>query len=170
MPWPGIGTHRSRGIESSVACLDVGSTRTRIIDWVFSRSGGNLESSSEPSSSTVNGCVGAFTGFRFGIAAGPVVEVAAVWKTGRKYAPSPPRPASTNPSATIQARVIRASGPPPQQRLNAAKNPCQVAARRWNLDEGPRPDDRGRARAGQRDVAADGAASAPRRVQLQPAD
>src|SRR5256885_2285959 len=79
-PWPGMGTHRSRGMESSVACLELGSTLTRIMDCVLMRSTANLESSSEPSSKTVNGWDGVLTGFRFGSAAGPACddEVAAV--------------------------------------------------------------------------------------------
>src|SRR5579859_3722768 len=101
MPALGIGTQRSRGIDSMVACLEPGSTRTRIIDWVFTRSGGNFESSSDPSRSTVKGWVGAWMGLRFGKAPATVpelteVELAAVWKTGRKYAPRPARPASRN--------------------------------------------------------------------------
>src|SRR5579864_1014873 len=48
------GIHRSRGIESIVTCLVEGTTLTRIIDWVNTRSPMNFESSSEPSSSTVN--------------------------------------------------------------------------------------------------------------------
>src|SRR5438445_11446706 len=102
-----MGTQRSRGIDSMVACLVVGSTRTRIIDWVLRRSGTNLESSSEPSSRTVNGWLGVLTGFRLGGAAGPADdELAAVWKRGRTSAPNPPAPAGTNPSTTIHARGI----------------------------------------------------------------
>src|SRR2546421_13090089 len=46
-------TYRSRGIESMVTSLVDGMTLTRIIDWVRTWSALNLESSSEPSSSTV---------------------------------------------------------------------------------------------------------------------
>ena len=48
------GTQRSRGMDSMVTCLVVGLTRTRIIDCVRTASAWNLESSSEPSSRTVN--------------------------------------------------------------------------------------------------------------------
>ena len=61
---PEIGTQRSRGIDSMVTCLLDGSTRTRIIDCVLYWSAANLESSSEPSRSTVNGVVGPATGSR----------------------------------------------------------------------------------------------------------
>src|SRR5690348_9899316 len=76
-PWLGICTHRSRGIESMVACFVVGSTRSKIIDCVFRRSGANLESSSEPRSSTLKGCVGAGTGLRSATEPGPTVVLLA---------------------------------------------------------------------------------------------
>src|SRR5581483_10196660 len=47
------GAHRSRGIDSIVTCLVEGTTRTRIIDWVSTRSPENFESSSEPRRRTV---------------------------------------------------------------------------------------------------------------------
>src|SRR5947207_10658095 len=103
MPWLGIGTQRSRGIDSMVACLVLGSTRRRIIDWVLRRSGMNFESSSEPSSKTVNGCVGGSMGFRLGRPSEMVVEFAAVWNTGRKYAPRPPIPRSEEHTSELQS-------------------------------------------------------------------
>ena len=73
----------------------------------------------------VNGSVGALMGFRFGRPSFADVEFTAAWKTGRKYAPSPPRPAITKPSATIQIRGIEASGPPREQTLEAAQRPVR---------------------------------------------
>ena len=58
MPPPGIGTQRSRGINSMVTDFMLGSTRTRIIDCVLYWSPTNFESSSDPSSSTVKGSLG----------------------------------------------------------------------------------------------------------------
>ena len=106
MPCPGIGTQRSRGIDSMVAFFEVGSTRMRIIDCVFTRSCANFASSSDPSSRTVKGSVVVGNGFGTAIGSGPLFPVAveADWNSGKKYATSPMIPASTNPATTLEAR------------------------------------------------------------------
>src|SRR5438093_871452 len=86
------------------------------------RPGTNLESSSDPRSRTVNGCVG----FRLGSGPEIAVDVAAAWKTGRKYAPSPPRPARTKPRTTTHARCIRDSDAPPQATFEDCRKPVQA--------------------------------------------
>src|SRR5690242_7501883 len=98
MPPPGISTHRSRGIDSMVTDFELGSTRTRIIDWVLYRSWTNFESSSEPSRRTVKGSVGPVT--VIGLMRPPpelTTGVVEDWSKGKKKAPRPMRPARRKP-------------------------------------------------------------------------
>src|SRR5213594_2425924 len=81
------------------------------------------------------------------------------------------RPDSTNPRTTIQIRSMQASGPPVEQRLNAAKNPCPKRPPRFSPSEGARSARRacgGSARTGKRIVAHRGARAPARGIQLQP--
>src|SRR5207245_10066732 len=104
IPCPGIGTHRSRGMESISAFLVVGSTRMRIIDCVFMRSCGNFASSSEPSRSTVNGSVVVGSGLGTGIGSGPLLTAAvdADGKGGRSERHGPIRAEDTNAARVLE--------------------------------------------------------------------
>src|SRR5438270_2836923 len=120
MPPPGIGTQRSRGIESIVTDFVLGSTRTRIIDCVLYLSATNFESSSEPRSSTVKGSVGPAMVIGFKIPPGEFTTgVVEDWKRGKKYAPSPIRAASKNPRTMNEALGSRdtARSPDPERTL-----------------------------------------------------
>src|SRR5260370_31151013 len=98
-------------MESIVTCFVAGSSRTRIIDWV--NGDAFFPSSSDPSSSTVNGAPGAADGggvaFTPGLLLGDTVTVWLVCPTpatttGKKYAAAP-----ANPESIRQNRVMATS-------------------------------------------------------------
>src|SRR6266567_3572131 len=105
-----------------VTCLLAGSTLTRIIDCVLYWSAANLESSSDPSRSTVNGVVGPAIGLRI---APPefTTGVDEDCSTGRKYAVRPMSPAARNPAMMREVRGRgRAGRSPPRSRVRSGAN------------------------------------------------